>query len=342
MNPEQPAPFHTCNSVTEGTDYQIPKAKTGRSLIRIRNIAIALVIAFQSPLSFAQDFQKRFEEFSAAKDTAGQRTVLMEWEKKDPRNPELYVAGFNFFVQKSMQEFISLQKTRQGQDGLQLLDSTGKTAGYLNSNVGFDAYSLKRGIDYINQGITVFPDRLDMRFGKVYILGQSGNYYDFTREIIRVVEQSGINKNAWQWTGNKPVEHPREFMLSTVQKYVVQLYNTQNDSLFSNMVEIAAAVLKLYPDHVESLSNLSVVYLIREENQKALAILLRAEKTAPNDSVILNNIAETYKRLGNYPNAIKYYELVLNRGDEEAKTVARAQIETLKKKQEALQRRAPR
>lgn len=330
MNPKQSASSRTFNSFTETTDYHIWKTKASRSLIR--SIVTILVIVFQSFLSFAQNFQKRFEEVSVAKDTSAQRAILMEWEKKEPRNPELFVAGFNFYIQKGMQEIISLQVTNQGQEGLELLDSTGKTVGYLNGNIGFDDFYLKKGLDYIDKGIAAFPDRLDMRFGKVYVLGQRGNYRDFTREIIKVVERSGIIKNAWHWTGNKPIEHPRQFMLSTVQEYVLQLYNAQNDSLLANMAEIAGAVLVLYPDHVESLSNLSIVYLIRGENQKALSVLLKATKIAPKDLIILNNIAESYKRLGDHPNAIKYYELVLNHGDEEAKTAARAQIEALKKK----------
>lgn len=332
MNRKQLANQYRGIAIFQNMSDQIFQARKSRSPMTICNIVLGMVICFQSLQSSAQDFQQKFEEFRVAKDTAGQRAVLQEWKKNDPQNPELYVAGFNFFIQKSMQEVLSLQKTRQGENVLQLLDTTGKTAAYLGSNIIFDDGLLERAMEYIDQGISAFPDRLDMRFGKIYILGQNGNYGDFTREIISTVDQSGANKNNWLWTGNKPVERPKEFMLSTVQEYVLQLYNTQDDSLLDNMAKIAGTVLQLYPDHVESLSDLSIVYLIRGENDKALPVLLKAEKIAPNDFIVLNNIAETYKRLGDYRNAIKYYKLVLNQGDEDAKKVAKAQIEALKKK----------
>jgi tetratricopeptide (TPR) repeat protein len=97
------------------------------------------------------------------------------------------------------------------------------------------------------------------------------------------------------------------------------------------MALISEAILKYYPNSVESLSNLSIVYMMKDEIDKALGYLLRAEKIDPKDYVVLGNIALAYKKKGDKANAIKYYELTELYGDGDAKVYAQKQLVELKK-----------
>lgn len=171
-----------------------------------------------------------------------------------------------------------------------------------------------------------------MRFGKIYMLGQKENYGAFTNEIIKTIEYSSANKNAWLWSDNKPQKEAKKFMLGSIQEYILQLYNTGDDKLLDNMKNISETVLKYYPDNVECLSDLSVVYMINKDYDKALEQLLKAEKLAPADFIVLNNIAEAYKRKDDNATAIKYYEKVIKHGDADAKSEAKKKIEELKEK----------
>jgi hypothetical protein len=101
-----------------------------------------------------------------------------------------------------------------------------------------------------------------MRFGKTYVLGENENYTEFTKEIIKTIEYSNVIKNEWNWTKDKKLEDAENFMLGSIQNYVTQLYNTGNDDLLENMKNIAETILKNYPNHIESLSNISIVHLI--------------------------------------------------------------------------------
>jgi hypothetical protein len=59
----------------------------------------------------------------------------------------------------------------------------------------------------------------------------------------------------------------------------------------------------------------------------------KQEKMAPEDYVILSNIAEAYRRKGDVQNAIRYFRLTIQYGDEDAKKYARDRIDELEKKQ---------
>jgi tetratricopeptide (TPR) repeat protein len=300
--------------------------------MRFNDFLLTAIAILPASYVTAQDFKKSFDNLNASNDTAAQRIVLQNWESNNPSDPELYVASFNYFYRKSKKDYIGLEKTQRGENSFQLSDSSGETAGFMNSIVEFDTVQLAKAFACIDKGIAAHPDRLDMRFGKLYLLGQLEEWNDFTDEIIKTVQYSNVNKNAWLWSDGVPQENGKEFLLSSLQTYVLQLYNTNDDALLENMKRIAQSILSFYPDHVESLSNLSIVYILQKDFDKALDALLKAEKVASKDYIVLGNIAQAYERKADFKNAIKYYQLTEKYGDDDAKAFARKQIAELKKK----------
>ena len=162
----------------------------------------------------------------------------------------------------------------------------------------------------------------------MYVLGQIQDWKAYTQEIIKTVQRSSINKNQWIWPDEE--ENGEENFLLTIQDYQVQLYNTGDDSLLKYMREIATEILKYYPTHVPSLSNISITYLIAGEYEKGIEALKRAEKINPSDFIVLSNIAHGYKLKGDKANAIEYYKKVIKHGDEKVKAFAKQQITDLK------------
>lgn len=270
-------------------------------------------------LASAQTYRERFVKLFNDNDTEGQLALLQSWEKDGPNDPELYVSFFNYYFVKSRQETISLTTTKPQGDSIALREEKDdKVAGYIGSNVTFTKADFDSGISYIDRGIEKFPDRLDMRFGKVYALGQIRNFERFTDEIVKAIDRSNANKNVWIWKDGKPLENPKDFMLRSIQDYVVQLFDA-GDEETKFIKPIAETVLKYYPDHVESLSNLSVFYMMKEDFDAALRPLEKAEKLAPNDFVIIGNIAYSYYKKHDKPNATKYYKRLAEIGDAQAK-----------------------
>ncbi|MFV0531656.1 MAG: tetratricopeptide repeat protein [Flavobacteriales bacterium] len=296
----------------------------------MKKIFGTLIVIFISQMGFSQDYQSEFQKYFQTNDTINQLKVLTEWQTTNPEDAELFTSYFNYHFMKSKQEVLSLTKDKPDSEGFILKDSLNQTAGFLGTQIFYDQNELKKGFDKIDEGIKHYPNRLDMRFGKIYALGQIPNWTNFTSEILKTIEYSAKNNNNWTWTNNKKYDGEEKEFLLDIQNYQLQLYNTGNEDLLKNMREIANTVLEYYPNHIESLSNLSITYLLTGEYDKGIKFLLQAEKINPKDYIILGNIAQGYKLKGDKKKAIEYYKKTAEYGDESAKEYAKQQITELK------------
>jgi len=288
-----------------------------------------------SLFAYGQNDLQQFKLLSENKDTLGQRILLENWEKRSLNDPELYVAYFNYFVEKSRSEVLVIGQDLK-QNAYMVLEIENQDSSkqdrveYMYRQVSFQEFYTQKAIEWIDKGIDRFPNRLDMRFGKIYFLGLLENYEAFTEQIIQTVDYSAINQNQWLWSENCVLEQPKERMLGSIQDYQNDLYATSQDTLLYKMQKIAQAVLKVYPDHIESLSNIGAVYFLLGQYEKALTPLLTAYQLNPKDLVVINNIAEIYNELGLNIKAEAYYRLMMKYGDKQDKKYAKAKIKQLK------------
>ncbi|PZD78782.1 tetratricopeptide repeat protein [Mesonia sp. K7] len=290
-----------------------------------------LIIVFVSQTVMSQNYQTEFQEYFQANDTINQLKILEKWQSKNPKDAELYTSFFNYYIKKSRQEVLTFTNEEPNGDGFVLKDSLNQTAGFLGNQIYYNQRELKKGFDKIDKGIELYPNRLDMRFGKIYALGEITDWTNFTKEIIKTIEFSAKNNNLWTWTNHEKYDGGEKEFLLSIQSYQIQLYNTGNDDLLKNMRAIANKVLEYYPNHIESLSNISITYLLTGEYDKGIESLLKAVKINPKDFIVLSNIAYAYKLKGNKEKAIEYYEKTYEYGDEQAKQYAKQQLAQLKK-----------
>lgn len=296
----------------------------------MRKIFLFILLTAISNLVSGQTYYEKFKTLFQQNDTIKIASLLTEWEKTSPNDPELYTAAINYYFSNSKKEIVSVDKQQKSNESFQLTDSTGQVAGFINSSLDYDTEKLSKAIKYANTGIDKFPNRLDIRFGKCHILQQIEDYDNFTKEIIKTIDYSQVNKNNWLWTENKKQENGESSLLESIQSYLKQLYDTEDDNLLLNMIQIGEATLKIYKSNVEILSTTSVALLLTKNYDKAIEYLKQAENINPKDFIVLNNIAQGYKLKGDKANAIKYYELTEKYGDERAKLQARRNINELR------------
>lgn len=285
---------------------------------------LSSIVFSQSPY---QDFIAALQDQNFEK----QDSILKSWEASSPNDAELFTSYFNYYFMLSKQEVLSIDQKPKSNESLSISDSNG-TKAFLNGITIYRDSLVQLGMNKIDQGLQLHPDRLDMLFGKIYVYGQTENWKDFTSTIVQAIDSSFNKNHQWLWTMNQPLPDSLNFFMDAIQDYQNQLYQTGNDSLLFNMREIAFKVLEHKPNDIPNLSNASITFMLMDENEKALEYLFKAEKIMPKDQVIIGNIAAAYKKLDNKKKAIKYYEKLIKIGDESTVQFAEEALLELKEK----------
>lgn len=284
----------------------------------------------------AQEFNNQFKLLINNNDTAAQRKLLGEWEKKSPNDADLIMAWFNYYAGKSKKVSSTVAETVKNKSTFSIHDVSDKSQTSVQYRTDYDAALLNRAYACIDKGISTYPSRLDMRMAKIYYLGETKDFKAYSEAILATVAQSKTIRNTWLWTGDVPQAGAKDFLLTTVQEYIMLLYNQANTSKnerYEEIRKISEKVVSCYPQNVESMNNLALLFLLQKKHKKAIPLLLDAEKVAPDDFVLLNNLAQAYKRKGDKTKAIAYYEKVVKFGDAETTEFAKKELLELKKNQ---------
>lgn len=294
-----------------------------------RFLAATISLFALAGLCAGQSFEDRFKAAFEDGNLELQRKVLKEWEPAEPNNPEFYISAFNHFLSRSRQEALSISRDGDKDAVVELKDEkSGKTAGYLSSRIIYDPKTLNVALGYLTEGIRRFPDRLDMRFGQIYVVNETEDFGQSVKLIVATLNRSNENKNKWKWKKGENLENPQEFLLDNIQAYLGKIFNESPDpGVFIR--EVAAAALKYYPEDVRYLSNLAVSHMLSEEWDAALVPLLKAHQIAPTDYVVIGNVAYSYFEKGDKKNAIKFYRLLKQHGNEAARSQADEKLREL-------------
>jgi tetratricopeptide (TPR) repeat protein len=268
-----------------------------------------LMLLLCSLCASSQSYKDLYQQAQLDEDTLRQFQIIQQWEKATPNadDIDLYIAQFNYYFSIAKKEVVRFETSEQGGENfsLQVLDSVTEAIGYLNTEITFDPLRTKMAYMYIEKAKEKWPNRLDLYFGKIFAAGIQGNYSLFVLEIISVLNESKKNKCQWQWSDG-PLKDAEDFVLSNVQAYQAQIWETNEDALLDDMLLIAEKMLELNPKCTEALSDAGIVYLSTNRIEVALNYFKKAEKIDKQDLIVLSNIATCYKRQGNVKMQAKY------------------------------------
>ena len=87
----------------------------------------------------AQNYQEDFQKYFHSNDSVNQLKTLKEWEKANPKDPELFTSSFNYYFNKSKDEIIiiSAGEPPKGEKHLSFSDSAGNYAGFIGSKINY-------------------------------------------------------------------------------------------------------------------------------------------------------------------------------------------------------------
>jgi tetratricopeptide (TPR) repeat protein len=293
-------------------------------------------------VAFGQTIYDQFNKAIQNDDTAQMTTLIRQIQASDDVSPERYIAEFNYYfhISDRSEGPINMSVELPDDEGVTtwytLKDSTGAVSGYIYGIERYDRPTADSGLTAINKGIERYPDRLDMRFGKIHVLGKLKDWQGYTDEILQVIERTKVNNKQWVFPNN--TEPADTILIYSILEYEKDLFDQcklkeeskmQDAVLLGYMRDIATHMLELYPKDIFSMNIMAVTYNAAGNLNNALIWLKKAEQIAPKDVIVLSNLADTYHNMGDYANEKKCLKKILKYGDEDAKAYAKYYLKQL-------------
>ncbi len=272
-----------------------------------------------------EDYRTAYLDLMDREEYEDLSALLEDWEKDFPKDPEMFIAWFNYYLNRNVSSGMSLQENPPPSgEHLAITDpDTGEIMGYMCDSTTYDPEDTGMAIARLNRGLALAPDRLDMHFGKIHILQEIGDYATEAEALMACLSRSAENGNAWLWSRNEPLEEGFSFLVNNIQDYYSLWLNVGSDETLDALKEVSSLQMDLYPDHVYAYNNIAFSFLLRGSLEEGLAYLLQAEELNPDDVIVLNNIALCYVNLDDRESARRYFERLLDYPDE----VERAYVE---------------
>ena len=247
----------------------------------MKRLFLTLSIVLLSGVVFAQtrsELYGRFREAASERDEKAFSAVITDWEKLYPGDAELFSVRANYYFMQSMEEGIVA-----AEDGIY-------------PETRFDREKLDRATGTLAKGIAQFPDRLDLRLGKVSMHLNADEPGPAVKEIQAALERSVVNKNKWAWTLDESVgDDGMDILRDSVQDYLSALMDAEELGLAEEMIDTA---VKLYPGEAVFLSDKGSLRYFAKDLEGALKWFQTAHDCAPEDQLITNNLSHVKKQLG--------------------------------------------
>jgi tetratricopeptide (TPR) repeat protein len=268
-----------------------------------------------------------------SKDTAAQRVFLAQWAGIGQQDPEFYVCYANYYTNLAKKEVINMTTVppAAGEEAFTMNDSVGNVVGYLRSQTIMDAELSAESLVWLNKGIARFPQRLDLLFGKVYMYGKLNQFDSFATTLLSAIEKSVENNFEWQWSKGVVLQDGKQFLFSTCQDYIAQLFNAEDSAALLWIEPISLALLEIDPKNVPCTSNLAVSNMMLRRWDEALVHLNKAHALDPKDDIVLANMGYCNLQLRNKSQAKKYYSLLKKSSEPEYQALAKEMLQEVKR-----------
>ena len=270
-----------------------------------RYILFLVVSLLFCSYAYGQSHRESFMKALEAKDMVKAEEVLKAWDFADANDPELYLSYFNFYSIKSQEVG-------------------------LVSTVGLDSKYSEKALEFITEGIERFPTRFDMRVLKIHTLSRLKKFGPFTSEVIKMIDYSVKISNNWKGRDFMSIEEPVETFNGAILEFQGELYKQKNEALYKNMLQISEAMLKHYPKHVQSMLDMSTIYVKQNNLDKSIEILLKASEIEPINAILHYNLARVYGMKGDKAKAKRHYGLVVITATDKEEKLREAAQEHLK------------
>lgn len=315
----------------------VPGCRKGGIAMKKRLAVIVVVLILCATAVGADDYKDTYVQLLQSGKYEELSQHLSAWERVDPDNPELYIAYFNYYYNLSREERIlvlspsQIDRIKPGEDIIKITDpeDPDKLVGYLYSEIVHDEEKIDLALNYLDEGLKRYPERLDMHLGKIFTLDQVSRYEAGKEALLEVLNLSAELDNRWLYHDGVPLADGYNFMIDNIQDWISYYFSLEDEKIYEYITEICQRMIELYPDCVYAYNDLGAVFYYAENYTEALKYFKLAAAYNPEDTIVLNNIAYLAKVTGDRETALEYYKKLQEYGNAEEKELAAVQIKAL-------------
>ena len=252
----------------------------------------------------ADGFREQFRAAFKAGNVAAAEKVLADWEKATPKDPDLYVARFNFLLNKATK--------RTPIAAAPVAAAAGAPAPAPRPPavlVSYDPATMAQAAAVLKQGIALAPERLDMRMGlaKSYELaGQPTPLLQTIREALEARKNGG---KPWLWRDGVPLPGPENaFVPAAIEPFASNYWKQPGDKGLENGRPIAELLEQYFPQNSLGYFNMGVYYAHLHKTQESYEKMQQADALDPNDISTLMNLTRMAIELKEKEKALAYRE----------------------------------
>lgn len=224
-------------------------------------------------------------------------SILDEWSRATPADPELFPARFNLLLNRATS------------------DAT------MRDSLVDCAFA------EIDRGIAVYPDRIDFRLCKSEAASVEGRWSAVIEAVDGILDHDVENGGHWLGMGNTLLTNAATLLADAVFERLGDIYSSDSRTVVNSALSTADKAAKRFGNDVRILNMAGNLNFGVANNDAALGYFEEAARIAPDDAIPLTNIGYIKYQQGDSVKALEIFRKIETGDyDEESRNIARQMI----------------
>jgi len=287
---------------------------------------LALLIGLGSQWVLA-DFAEEFPKLRENGKDPEIREFLKKAEESEKENPDYYALASNYWWTVAQRPVADTKPA--GKDEFSIRDKeTGEEVGSLRTGPEANPEITAKTLAILEEGVRRFPLRVDISLGLAHVQSELGKFAESAATLEALLDVAKAKPAELRWTKNAPLPEPAaKFIPESMHGYAGIYFNSQEDALCEKLCD---RIIEVFPEHPYAYNLKAGLADAQGKPDEMLRLLEIAGSKAPDDPLILMNLADTYLKRGDKVKAEKALKRVLEVDtDDETKDQAREALKDL-------------
>lgn len=259
------------------------------------------------------EFVTRFHELKEKGDSGVLEKFLLESEKSEAGNPDFYALSCNYWWGVSKKISISTKAPEKG-DFVIGPTGEGKAVGSISQVGKVNPEIPEKALNLVQTGFDKFPLRLDLGFGLATMLRSMKKNEDLEKILQKILETAAKNprNDALRWTENQSLpETAGTWVPESVHPYIKYFFDLETNDDDARCDRLTKKLTEIYPKHPYAWNMRAALASVKKDAKGVIFNLEKAHEIAPDDALILLNLADTFKKQNQPEKAREVAEKIL-------------------------------